>query len=71
MNTYFMNTYLQGRKIPTAQDRGEHKRPIVETLHLIRKLRWIGMDREAEQLQMKMQEVAPTGSVLTLVRETD
>lgn len=64
-----MNTCLQGRKILAAQDRCE--RPSAETLHLIRKLRWVGMEKEAEQLQMKIQEAAPTGSVITVVCETD
>lgn len=64
-----MSTYLQGRKRPAAQDRSE--RPSVETLHLICKLRWIGMDKEAEQLQMAIQEATGTGSVVTVGRETD
>jgi hypothetical protein len=62
-----MNTYLQGRKIQAAQDRDE--RPCVETLHLIRKLRWIGMEEEAVRLQM--QQSVPTGGVITVVGETD
>ena len=45
-----MNIYLQGRKITTAQD---HQRPSVEVLHLIRKLRWIGMEEEAELAEMQ------------------
>jgi hypothetical protein len=48
-----MNTYLQGRKISIEQDR---RSPTMETLHLIRKLRWIGMEEEAEQLQMQQAE---------------
>jgi len=63
-----VNTYLQGRKITVEQD---HRPPPVETLHLICKLRWIGMEEEAEQLQIQMQHNAPTGSVITVVRETD
>ena len=54
-----MNTYLQGRKITAAQD---YERPSVEALQLIRKLRWIGMEEEAEQLQMKIQEATPAVS---------
>ena len=59
-----MNTYLQGRKITSEQD----KPPPLETLRLIRKLRWIGMEEEAEQLQMHS---AATGGVITVVCETD
>jgi hypothetical protein len=62
-----MSVHLQGRKIAVTHI----ERPSVETLHLICKLRWIGMEEEAEQLQMKIQEAAPTGSVITGVRETD
>jgi hypothetical protein len=63
-----VNTYLQGRKITAAQD---YERPSVEALHLIRKLRWIGMEEEAEQLQMKVQEATATGGVITAAHETD
>ena len=48
-----MNTYLQGRKITAAQD---YERPSVEALQLIRKLRWIGMEEEAEQVEMQLHE---------------
>ena len=63
-----MHTYLQGRKIPGDQNR---QRPPGEILHLIRKLRWLGMDEEAEDLHAKLQETAPTGGVFTVTRETD
>ena len=63
-----MNTYLQGRKISIEQ---VCQPPPVEILHLIRKLRWIGMEEEAQQLQMKIQEDTPTGGVITVARETD
>ena len=63
-----MDTYLQGRKVTAVQDYG---RPSVEVLHLIRKLRWMGMEEEAEQLQMKLRDATPTGSVITTARETD
>ncbi len=55
-----MDTYLQGRRITDAQD---YRHPSVEVLHLIRKLRWMGMQEEAEQVQMKLRETTPTGSV--------
>jgi hypothetical protein len=63
-----MDTYLHGRKITAAQDYG---RPSVEVLHLIRKLRWMGMEEEAEHVQMKLRETTSTGSVITTGRETD
>jgi hypothetical protein len=64
-----MSKYLQGRKITTAQDRCE--RSAVEMLHLIRKLRWMGMEEEADQLQMRLRETVPVGRVITVQRETD
>ena len=63
-----MNTYLQGRKITATQD---YKRPSVETLHLIRKLRWIGMEEEAERAEMQLRETALAGGVITATHETD
>ena len=63
-----MNTYLQGRKINVEQ---ANPRPPVEVLRLIRKLRWIGMEEEAEELQKKIQETTPTGGVMTVAGETD
>ncbi len=63
-----MDTYLQGRRITDAQD---YRHPSVEVLHLIRKLRWMGMEEEAEQVQMKLRETTPTGSIITAPRETD
>lgn len=63
-----MNIYLQGRKINI-----EHRdsRPPVEVLHLICKLRWMGMDEEAEQVQMQLRETTATGGVITAMQETD
>jgi hypothetical protein len=43
----------------------------VEVLHLIRKLRWIGMEEEAEQVQLKLCDATPTGGVMTAAHETD
>ena len=63
-----MNFYLQGRKIPGAQD---YERPSVEVLHLIRKLRWIGMEEEAERVEMKLRETTLAGSIITAAHETD
>ena len=62
------NTYLQGRKITAAHD---HERPSVEVLHLIRKLRWIGMEEEAELAEMQLRETALAGGVMTATHEID
>ena len=63
-----MNTYLQRRKISAAQD---YERPSVEILHLIRKLRWIGMEEEAERVEMQLRETTLAGGVITAPHETD
>ena len=63
-----MHTYLQGRKIPVDQDR---HCPSSELLQLIRKLRWLGMEEEAEDLHVKLQETAPSGGVFIMEHETD
>jgi hypothetical protein len=60
-----VNIHLQGRKITIEQG---HQPLPVETLRLIRKLRRIKMEEEAEQLQWQS---ASTGGVITVVRETD
>ena len=62
------NTYLQGRKIAAAHDQ---ERPSVEVLHLIRKLRWIGMEEEAERVQTQLHETTQVGGVITAAHETD
>ena len=56
-------------KVATKQDYFE--RPSVKTLHLIRKLRWIGMEGEAHELLTKIQETSPTGGIITIGHETD
>jgi hypothetical protein len=43
----------------------------MEILHLIRKLRWMGMEEEAEQVEMKLRDTTPTGGAITAARETD
>ena len=63
-----VNTYLQGRKIAAAQD---YERPSVEILHLIRKLRWIGMEEEAERVEMQLRETTLAGGVITAAHGTD
>jgi hypothetical protein len=44
-----------------------------EMVKLIRKLRWIGMDEEAQKLQQELtqREAAPDDSVVATPRETD
>jgi hypothetical protein len=63
-----VNTYLQGRKITAAQD---YERPSVEALRLIRKLRWIGMEEEAERVETQLHEATLAGGVITAAHETD
>ena len=63
-----VSTYLQGRKITIDQDR---QPPPVEILHLIHKLRWMGLEEEAEQLQTKLRETTPAGPIVTTARDTD
>jgi hypothetical protein len=55
-------------KVTAAQDYG---RPSVEALHLIHKLRWMGMEEDAERLQMKVRDTTPAGGIITTTRETD
>jgi hypothetical protein len=62
------NTYLQGRKITVVQD---YQRPSAELLHLIRKLRWIGMEKEAERVEMQLHETTLAGGVITTAHETN
>jgi hypothetical protein len=63
-----MSTYLQGRKITPAQVR---ERPPVEVLHLICKLRWLGMEEEAERMEMQLRETTLAGRVIAAAHETD
>jgi hypothetical protein len=63
-----VDTYLQGRKITAIQD---CERPSPEVLHLIRKLRWMGMEAEAELAQMKLRDAASAGGVITTAHDTD
>ena len=63
-----METYLQGRKIPAV--RGDD-RPSLEALQFIRKLRWMGMEQEAEKAQMELRHTRTAGAVVTSPYETD
>jgi hypothetical protein len=42
-----------------------------ELMELICKLRWIGLEQEAAQMQTEMHRKLPGGGVLTSQRETD
>jgi hypothetical protein len=63
-----VNTYLQGRKITAALD---YERPSVEALQLIRKLRWIGMEEDAERIEAQLHKTTLAGGVITAAHETD
>lgn len=54
---------------PTSSDTGTSN----EMVKLIRKLRWIGMDEEAQKLQreLTLREAAPADSVVATPGETD
>jgi len=59
--------------VDKARDLGKRNSELnlVEILHLIRKLRWMGMEEEAEQVQMKLRDTTPTGGAITAARKTD
>jgi len=63
-----VSTYLQGRKITVAQ---VDERPPAEVLNLIRKLRWIGMEEEAERVQLQLRDTTLAGGVFAAVDEAD
>ncbi len=63
-----MSNHSHGGKINREQ---EYRRPPAEIIRLLGKLRWIGMDDEAEELQAKTQESGLIGGVLTVPHETD
>jgi hypothetical protein len=63
-----VSTYLQGRKITPAQ---VDERPPVEVLYLICKLRWLGMEEEAERVEMQLRETTLAGRVIAAAHETD
>jgi hypothetical protein len=63
-----MDTYLQGRRVPDSR---RQVQPAGDAIQLIRKLRWIGMEEEAQQAQGQLRKTASVGRVLTSPRETD
>ena len=46
-------------------------RSVSEQMELICKLRWMGMEKEAGELQQRMRDVMPGGGILTAPRDTD
>jgi hypothetical protein len=48
----------------------EH-RPTTDLLKLICKLRWLGLEAEAEVVQLRMARGEPTNSVLATPQDTD
>ena len=42
-----------------------------ELIKLVRKLRWMGFETEAERIQRKLTEIIPLGGALTAPHETD
>lgn len=63
-----MQPRLKDRKVTAEQ---EYDRPPMEVLHLIRKLRWMGMQEQATQVQKKLCDTTSTGGVITATHETD
>jgi hypothetical protein len=47
------------------------ERSVTQIIHRIRKLHWIGMDDEAEQLERKLHLLKPSAIVSPLRMETD
>ena len=58
---------------PLQQQNPSDTRASNDMIKLIRKLRWIGMDEEAQKLQRELteRETAPADSVVATPRETD
>lgn len=63
-----MLQHRPSQNLPLGETRGPN-----ETIKLIRKLRWIGMDEEAQKLQreLTLRDAAPDDSVVATPRETD
>jgi hypothetical protein len=55
----------------TVPDVSADERDFSDHIKYIRKLRWIGLEQEAEREQLALCRRAPTGSVLTIPRDTD
>lgn len=52
-------------------DVAAEQRVSAELVKLIRKLRWVGMDNEAEQLETKLRRLPPVDSVVAGPDDTD
>jgi hypothetical protein len=59
--------------LPSQQQNPSEARASNEMIKLIRKLRWIGMDEEAQKLQRELaeREAAAADSVVATPRDTD
>jgi hypothetical protein len=55
----------------TVPDVSASDQASTELIKRIRKLRWIGMEQEAQRAQTALCRIMPTGSVLTVPRDTD
>jgi hypothetical protein len=67
-----MTTVEQSRRQHEVSDAGAAQSGSNELVKLIRKLRWIGMDDEAERLQVELtRRHAAADSVVAMSRETD
>jgi hypothetical protein len=60
-------------EVPEESDIGLHHRTADELVHLIRKLRWMGMDDEAEVMQAQLADsrVSPGDNIIGGPRDTD
>jgi hypothetical protein len=56
---------------PKHDDLHAQRRVANEQLHLISKLRWIGMEQEATRMHVALRGTMPGGGVLTGQRDTD
>jgi len=56
---------------PEPPDVSIDQRASTELVKLVRKLRWMGMDKEAEVLENALHRFTPADSVLAAPRETD
>jgi hypothetical protein len=63
-----MNTFVRQQELP---DVSVEQRASNEMIKLIRKLRWMGMESEAERLQITLRGVPHGDSVVAQPHETD
>jgi hypothetical protein len=60
---------ISGRQ--TAPEVSASDQTSADLIKRIRKLRWIGLEQEAQRAQTALCRITPTGSVLTLPCDTD